>query len=411
MPPRITEEMSTGDRIAVWRAYRGMTQDACAGLVGRSLSWWKKIEQGTRRVEKLSDLLLIARVLKVRDLADLTGSLEFSLSLDQARDHPVVPAIRSAMLTATLGMTDGDTTGADHLRARYAQARRAFHEDRLFVSRTGQLLPGLITDANAAYHSAPNPTARRAVAAVLSEIYLLTCQILRDAGDFHLASIAIDRSLTYAHEADDPLLVALAVWDSSGVLKDLGHPDEGLAQCRKTLSTLEPLVADDASDERLSVLGELYGQTALMAAHCTDEGTAMRYLDSASAAYARVSPGYRNPTTAYSTEGASVIEVWVLAALGKYRPVAAAADRTNIATVPSRPVQALWRVNVAKGYAATRDDVATLHVLKAAEEASPEIVARNAHVREICREMLRRDRKVISLELHDFARRIGIFGE
>jgi transcriptional regulator with XRE-family HTH domain len=409
MPPKITEEMSTGDRIAVWRTYRGMTQDACAGLVGKSLSWWKKIEQGTRRVEKLSDLLLIARVLKVRDLADLTGGLEFSLSLDQARDHPVVPAIRSAMLTATLDKPSADATTPDHLRTRYAQARRTFHGSRMFVAQTGQLLPGLITDATAAYHGAPDPTTRREIAAVLSEIYLLTCQILRDAGDFHLASIAIDRSLSYGHEADDPLLVALAVWDSSGVLKDLGHPDEGLAQCRKTLATLEPLVAESPSDERLSVLGELYGQAALMAAHSTDEGTAIRYLDSASAAYARVAPDYRNPTTAYSTEGASVIEVWVLAALGKSRRAVTAGDRMNIAIVPSRPVQALWRVNVAKGYAATRNDVATLHVLKAAEEASPEIVARNAHVREICREMLRRDRKVISVELHDFARRIGIF--
>ena len=73
MPAHMRSDMSTGERIAAWRVYRGMTQEACAGLVGKSLSWWKKVESGVRHVEKLNDLITIGQVLRVGNLADLTG--------------------------------------------------------------------------------------------------------------------------------------------------------------------------------------------------------------------------------------------------------------------------------------------------------------------------------------------------
>jgi hypothetical protein len=54
------------------------------------------------------------------------------------------------------------------------------------------------------------------------------------------------------------------------------------------------------------------------------------------------------------------------------------------------------------------DDVATLHMLTRAEQISPEVVARNVHVREIIRQMLRRDRTTIRAELHQLAHPVGL---
>lgn len=409
MPPTVRAGMSVGERVAAWRVYRGMTQEACAGLVGKSLSWWKKIEAGVRRVEKFSDLVLIAQVLKVPDLADLTGVLEYSLALDRARDHPVVPAIRSTLLQASapLSAMDNPPTVA-RISARMVEARAIFHQSRMFVEQTGAIVADLLTDATVGYRRADGPEQRRTYAGLLSACYMLATQVLRHACAYDLAWTAVDRATHFAYEADDPMHIAWAIWQSSGVLKDIGRAEEGLDQCQQALGLLEPLMAAP-TDERMSLFGEMHLQAALMAGHCSDEGTALRYWDTGESAYQRVSGNYRNPVTEYRRDGGVWAAVWVNVALGKCRAAVNAADRIDIAAIPSRPLQSLWRVNVARGYAARREDVATLHVLRQAEDASPETVAHSVHVREICREMLRRDRKAISRELHDFVRRIGIF--
>lgn len=222
----------------------------------------------------------------------------------------------------------------------------------LFVTQCGALLPGLITDLTVAYRAATEPAGRRSLAGMLSELYVLTCQVLRDAGDFPLAWTAADRATSYAHEADDPVAIGWAAWETSGVLKDLGNPDEGLVQCQRALDGLGRLVELATTDERLSVYGELSGQAGLMAAHCSDEGMALRYWDLGTDAYRRVASGYRSPVTRYRREGGEVILVWINAALGKHRATIAAADRLDVSATPSRPLQSLWLINVAKGYRA-----------------------------------------------------------
>src|SRR5262249_31204818 len=154
----------------------------------------------------------------------------------------------------------------------------------------------------------------------------------------------------------DPVQIAWAAWEASGALKDLGNPEEGLMHCQDALAVLTPLIGQSPSDEQLSVFVELYGQAALLAAHCSDDGAALRCWERGAEACSRSSPGYRNPVTAFGREGSGVILVWINAALGKHAATIQAADRINVADTPSRPLQALWLVNVAKGYAGRRDD-------------------------------------------------------
>lgn len=404
--PLIQTDMSVGERIAAYRMYKGLTQEVCAGLVGKSLSWWKKVEQGVRHVEKLSDLILICQVLGVRELGDLTGVMEYSLALDQKRDQPMLPDLRQAILVGP-GHGDSNQSSVEEMRTALDHARATFHRDRLFVSHCGLLIPPLINGLTHSYRRADDQRSKRTLAGMLSELYVLTCQVLRDAGDFNLAWTAADRASSYAREADDPVVLAWAAWEASGVLKDLGSPDEGLAHCLEAVGEMRPLM-DAVTDHRLSAYGELHGQAALMAAHCADEPTAMRLWDAGVTAYGSVSANYRNPITAYGREGAQVILVWINAALGKHRATIAAADSIDVTATPSRPLQALWLINTAKGYAGNNDDVATLHMLTRAEGISPEIVARNVHVREMIRQMLRRDRATIRADLHNLARNVGL---
>jgi transcriptional regulator with XRE-family HTH domain len=66
---------SLGARIARLRRRRGMSQVACAGLVGRSEDWLSKVENGRIPIDRLSVLRELARVLRVDVLTLLEGCL------------------------------------------------------------------------------------------------------------------------------------------------------------------------------------------------------------------------------------------------------------------------------------------------------------------------------------------------
>lgn len=61
-----------GERIAIYRRRRGLSQAVLAGLIGRSVSWLSQVERGIRAVDRMSVLIDLSRVLKV-DISELTG--------------------------------------------------------------------------------------------------------------------------------------------------------------------------------------------------------------------------------------------------------------------------------------------------------------------------------------------------
>ncbi|HEX5495797.1 MAG TPA: helix-turn-helix transcriptional regulator, partial [Mycobacteriales bacterium] len=215
MPPTLRPDLPIGDRIAVWRVHRGMTRQACAVSVGRSLSWWTNIETGVRRVDQPSDLALVAAALGVGDPDDLTGPLEFPLAADRPQ-HPVVAVLRSAMLRATSPTLDLDRSVADP-PSRLAGAQRAFHSDRTPAASTGRLLRDLIPDAATRWRRAGTEPARRTDAMLLSRAYLLACRVLRHLSAYDLAATAADHATELARAAEDSVGLAWAMWQSSGV--------------------------------------------------------------------------------------------------------------------------------------------------------------------------------------------------
>jgi len=61
-----------GERVGWYRRRRGMSQEACAGLVERTTDWLSKVENGRRDLDRLSMIRALADVLRVSvgDLAD-----------------------------------------------------------------------------------------------------------------------------------------------------------------------------------------------------------------------------------------------------------------------------------------------------------------------------------------------------
>jgi transcriptional regulator with XRE-family HTH domain len=85
-----------GERIAIYRRRRGISQAVLAGLVGRSESWLSQVERGARSVDRLSVLIDMAKVLKV-DVATLTGQ-PFKLGPNGSPEVDKSDAIRKAIL-------------------------------------------------------------------------------------------------------------------------------------------------------------------------------------------------------------------------------------------------------------------------------------------------------------------------
>ncbi|MFD1536235.1 helix-turn-helix domain-containing protein [Nonomuraea guangzhouensis] len=82
-----------GRRVARQRRRRGLSQQAVAGLIGRSESWLSQVERGVRRVDSHSVLVELAHVLRV-SVAELT---DVAHQAGESR-YEAGEAIRAAML-------------------------------------------------------------------------------------------------------------------------------------------------------------------------------------------------------------------------------------------------------------------------------------------------------------------------
>jgi transcriptional regulator with XRE-family HTH domain len=84
-----------GERIALIRRRRGLSQAKLAGLVGRSESWLSQIERGARPIERLGILGELARVLDV-PVSELTGNPPRAVR-EPTEQHGAVEQIRQAL--------------------------------------------------------------------------------------------------------------------------------------------------------------------------------------------------------------------------------------------------------------------------------------------------------------------------
>lgn len=110
-PDPFADALAFGQRMEVLRTRRGMSRPVLAGLLGMSPSWVKQVERGQIQMPKLPVVLRIAELLRVRDLADLTGNQTSSVELFIGPGHPRLPAVRDAVNALTLDDSDRPAPG------------------------------------------------------------------------------------------------------------------------------------------------------------------------------------------------------------------------------------------------------------------------------------------------------------
>lgn len=395
--------VGVGERIAATRMRSGLSQEQLAGLCGISLSYMKRIEQGSCSVATFPLLLDLAQALKVKDLVDLTG-VPLPLMPDGYRRHPATPAVRTAI--ASYSTPDGEPPDLDDLAARIEHAWQGWQgRSRFRFATLGEALPGLILDARRALAGYANGRRARA-AREASTLYQLVRAWTKRVGEFDLSWIAAERALQYAREADDQDLASVSLWNIVAVLGSKGLTTEARSVANQAIDDLEPRLLG-APPQRLSVYGALHLLGALQAARDYDRRAADQHLDVAGRIAAQT--GERNDfRTVFGPTNVSIHRALIELELGNPMTALLIAQRTQVDRAPSVERRLVHHLSMARSYTQEGQDVAAVAMLSRMERESPEEVQHSVVVREIIRELVSRETPITAPDLHPLARTAGI---
>ncbi|MEU0370653.1 helix-turn-helix transcriptional regulator [Streptomyces sp. NPDC006283] len=382
-PDPYADKVAFGQRLQILRTRKGLTREQLGGLMGRSGSWVKGIESGRLKTPKLEIVLRLAEILRVRDLADLTGDQTVHVDLFTGPGHPRLAAVKAAVDAFPLTPT-GEAPPAAHLQHRLARAWTARHTAPNHREVIGALLPDLIRDAQRAVRQADTAAQRRAAQAVLSEVYSLSQFFVAYQPDAALLWRVAERGMVAAQDSEDPHTIGVAAWLTAQAHRDSGpgHFDSADAVTAEALRFLEPQLPD-ATNDVLAITGALTFEAGYTAARRGETGTAWRHWDQARAMAARLPADYYHPVTSFSRAimGAHAVTIAVeLHAGGESVRQAAAADAT---TIPSRPRRARHRIEEARGYQLDGQPDVALATLAQAHEAAPETIQYNGYAKRI----------------------------
>lgn len=375
--------MAFGQRMQIYRQRRGMSRPILAGFLGKSPSWVKQIETGKIQVPKLPTILRIAELLRVRDLADLTGDQSLHVDLFIGPGHPRLAAVKAAV-DAFPFTADQEAPPTQHLRHCLDRAWAARHEAPNHREVVGALLPDLIRDAQLAVWQADAAPERRAAQAILSEVYSLSQFFVAYQPDSALLWRVAERGMVAAQDSEDPHAIGVAAWLTAQAHRDSGpsHFDAADAVTLEVLRYLEPRLQD--ADERvLAIAGALQFEAGYTAARRGENGTAWGWWDKAEKTSKKLPADYFHPVTSFGRAimGAHAVTVAVeLHQGGESVRAAARADKT---VIKSRPRRARHRIEEARAYQLDGQPDTALATLDKAFEAAPETIRYNGYARRI----------------------------
>ncbi|CAM3905925.1 helix-turn-helix transcriptional regulator [Nocardiopsis rhodophaea] len=378
--------LSFGQRLQLLRQRRGMTRDVLAGLMGKSTSWVKAVEKGRLGTPKLSVLLRLAEVLRVRDLAELTGAETLPIDLFTGPGHTRLSAVRAA-INAVPMLSMREAPPVAHLRARLDQAWRARHSAPNHREVLGSLLPSLIADAQLASRQASSGQDRRAAQGILAEVYALSQFFLAYQPAQDLLWRVAERGMVAAQDSGDPHAIGVGSWLMAQAHRDAGDWDAADLVTTQTVEVLEPLVPDGGPDV-LAIWGALRFEAGYTAARRGEIGAAWGHWDAAHEAAQRLPTTYYHPVTSFSRVVMGAHAVTIAVELRAGGESVRQAENANANAIPSRPRRARHEIEQARAYHLDSQPDTALAVLDAAHDAAPETIAYNGYARRIILEEL-----------------------
>jgi len=400
MSPHDSAEV--GRRVEQLRRRAGLSREKLAGLSDVSPTLIKFVETG-RRDLTLRTAQRIAPLLGVRDLSELYGP-SVQLSLAPSPSHPSIPAVRRA-LTAWHLEVSGEPASPQYLRGAVDAAWRTWHTSRQQRTEAGALLPDLLDQAQRAVRLHEGQD-RRDAAAMLAQTYHLAQAYLAWHGDRELCWLTIDRGMSSAMQADDPLSIASACWYAAHLLRAVGRSEDALEQLRTARALIEPRVADGPV-EYAAMLADLDLCAGLTRARTGDQSAWADWETAAQVVRQALPAGYVHPWTRVGPVLVDVYAVMFAVDLGDPDEARRRAQHLDPATIPSTDRRARHLIELARGTDLDGSPEATLHLLNRAVEVSVETVRYSPPAREIAARLLTGGPASIRAEAETLAVTIG----
>ncbi|WBB71987.1 helix-turn-helix domain-containing protein [Micromonospora sp. WMMD1128] len=378
------ELLPVGRRVAYWRGRRKLSQQVFADRLGKSKSWVDKVERGVRRLDKLSTLQEIARVLRI-DTAALVGQDAAPVQVTGRVEG--VERIRVALsrYEIPLGKSAGrrPVVPVDRMVRDVGYAWTTFQHAR--YPQMVDLVPDLLTDAQRT--DAAAPVAGRVP---LVEAYRVTAALLVKLGDAELAWLAVDRAMLAA--TGDRVLVAAVAVQLGQVLRALGRVREAKSVMLTAAYRIAPPVIEYGPPVELSLCGTLLIQAGLAAAQDGNESAAGELLDEAAGMAERVGDGYDHHRTGFGPTAVDLARAAVAVENGDTDEALAWHEKAT--------ARAGWRWLPAEHRAAHLLDVARAHLhagdpghaaraLTEAERTAPAEITHRPVARDIVAEIAR----------------------
>jgi transcriptional regulator with XRE-family HTH domain len=394
-------ELTMGQRVKFWRTRRGMTQLVLAGLIGKSESWVRKVEADGHIIDKYSVILDLARVLRIRNLSDLTGGAYVALTADDTPEHESVPAIRSALYTpaSLLGATVDEPMTPALIDQHVTEAWRIYEHVEARYKVVGRMLPRLIAEAHAAAQAYPD------AARSLISVYHLLQVFLRRVGEPTLSQIAADRSMALADQIGDPELIAASAWNVCSILTNVGQVEESADLAMSTIDAYAP--GDDATPGHLAAVGALH-LAAVIASVRAGIPRGWDLLDRADGIAAQLGGDTNLWRTSFGPTNIAMHRVHLASEEGDAGEALRLADRVK--DNPALPLERRTRymIEVLHAHRRKKDDHGVLLTAQRIQAISPEEMRWHPLVRAAASDLMTRMRETIREDVEKFAAHVGV---
>ncbi|WP_159840235.1 helix-turn-helix domain-containing protein [Nocardia sp. CY41] len=379
---------AVGERIARIRKTRGLTQHQLASLAHVGRGYLSRVEAG---IDSPTSMWVggIASALGV-DASILMGAESEAASLDR-----IVPTVRQ-VVASTDPLADVDPLPLDILRLRVDEVARWRHEGA--YSKIVEGLPDLVDhllvagqrDGAAAYE-------------LLVTAYRAGNTLAHKTGHYDLSTLATDRMVWAAGNAEDELLLATAQYVKTAALARVGAMERAVRLTDRTIATVEPYADDEMG---AAVLCALHMRRAGLASTAGDAETTDTHFAEAYGFAEKIGDRQAHGTVV----GPTNVKLFELSAAVDLRQVGKAkelAEQTQIPTDYPRERKAHFYLDVARAHLSAGEPDAAVDALVDAKESAPEYFRKSRSVETVIKTTAAHERRASS-KLRALAHYAGI---
>ena len=267
-----------------------------------------------------------------------------------------------------------------------------------------RILPSLIRSVDGLVAETRGAERRRALE-LQSSVYVAAAKLVTKVGNGELAWITADRAATAALHAESPTLGAAAAYQVACAFLKNDRLDDA-----ETVALVTAANLDDDSPAGLSVRGALTLIAAVTAGRRNDRGEATERLQRAQLLAEQLGEDANHAWTAFGPTNVAIHRVSAAAELGDAATAIAQAEFVDVSSMPegllSRRAQV--HIDMAWAYTQRRADAEAVVNLLEAERVAPQTLRYNVLVRELLREMLKRERRTATPGLRSLGRRADV---